>query len=178
MDLRRRVTGILTDPRREWAVIAAEPADVASVFTSYVLILAAIPAAGLLIGMAWFGPVTAISAAIGSYVTSIVSTLVAALIIERLAPRFSSSGDTVQALKLVAYASTPAWLAGAFYVLLFLGLPLFVLAAIYSIYLFYVGVPIVLKTPLEKVVPFMVVAAITIVVVNIVLQLVLQALGL
>ena len=176
MDIRKRVIGILTEPRREWAVIAAEPTDVSAILTKYVLVLAAIPAAALLIGMGWFGPFTALSAAVSSYVMSIVSTMLAAVVVERLAPKFSSTGGTAQALKLVAYASTPVWVAGIVYVLIFLS-PVVVLAALYAVYLFYVGLPLVMKTPYDQVVPFMVVAAITIVVIHIVLRLVLQVFG-
>jgi hypothetical protein len=176
MDIRKRAVGILTDPRREWTVAAAESTDVSAILTQYVMVLAAIPAAALLIGMGWFGVSIAVGAAVTSYVTSIVSTVIAALVIERLAPRFSSIGDTAQALKLVAYASTPVWVAGVVYIVIVLS-PVVVLAALYAVYLFYVGLPIVMKTPLDKVVPFMVVAAITIVVINIVLRLLLQAFG-
>ena len=44
MQLQSRVTNILSKPAAEWQVIAAEPADPASLFTEYAAPLAAIPA--------------------------------------------------------------------------------------------------------------------------------------
>ena len=69
------------------------------------------------------------------------------------------------------------WVAGVLYLLLALT-PLALLAALYAIYLFYVGLPVLLKTPYDKVVPFMVVAAIVVVVLNIVLRSILSVSGL
>jgi len=66
-------------------------------------------------------------------------------------------------LKLVAYASTPAWVAGVvglFPPLAVLG----ILAGLYGIYLFYLGLPPVMQTPGDKVIPYMLVSAIIIVV--------------
>src|SRR3954470_12720377 len=50
-----RVKGILLAPSPEWDKIEAEPATVRGLFTSYVCILAAIPAVAGLIGGQLFG---------------------------------------------------------------------------------------------------------------------------
>jgi hypothetical protein len=171
--LQKRIAGILTSPRAEWAAVATEPADVASLFKNYILILAAVPALGRFLASARFSIAAAISAGVLTYLVTLCGTMVAALVIEKLAPKFQSSGSTGQALKLVAYASTPAWLAGVLYAVWLLS-PLVLLAVLYSIYLFYLGLNPVMKTPPEMTVPFMVVAAIAILAVNIVLVFVLQ----
>lgn len=170
MNLQQRIVGILTNPSAEWPVIAAEPHDVASLYTKYILILAAIPALGVLLAVGLFSPFLAVGSAISTYISSIVTPIIAALVIEQLAPKFKSSGNTVQALKLVAFASTPVWISGIF-------LPLTIIGALYSIYLFYVGLGPVLHTPLEQRVPFMVVAAIVIVVVTVLLNVVSSLFG-
>src|SRR5206468_2503108 len=95
----------------------------------------------------------ALGGAITAYVRTLISVLIAAVIIEKLAPSFSAHGDTAQALKLVAYACTPVWLAGVFYLIWFLWAPASLIAAIYAIYLFYLGVGPVMKTPADKVIP-------------------------
>ena len=180
MNLPARVTNILTKPSSEWPVIAAEPADVASILVGYVLILAAIPAVCLFIGVglitASFGGqvaiVGALTGAVMHYVSSIVGVIIAALVIQQLAPTFGSRGDTAQALKLVAYSYTPIWLAGVLYLVIFLT-PLAIIAALFAIYLFYVGLPVVMKTPADKVIPYMLVSALVIIVVQLVLRLVL-----
>jgi hypothetical protein len=99
-------------------------------------------------------------------VLQLVGVVVSAVIIEKLAPRFKSGGDTLQAAKLVAYASTPVWLAGIFN-LSFVLTPLIIIAALFAVYLFYIGLPYVLKTPPDQVIPFMVVSAIVIIVINV-----------
>ena len=176
MNLPARVTNILTRPSSEWPVIAAEPADITSILVGYVLILAAIPAVCLFIGVeliaAPFVGHLAVAGAVMHYVSTVVGVIVAALVIQQLAPTFGSSGGTAQALKLVAYSYTPLWIAGVLYLVIFLA-PLGIVAAIYAIYLFYVGLPAVMKTPADKVIPYMVVSALVIIVVQFVLRLIL-----
>jgi hypothetical protein len=91
------------------------------------------------------------------------------VVLQWLAPRFGSSGTLVDALKLVTYSSTPVWVGGIVYLLPLL-VPLLLVALVYAIYLFYLGLPSLLKTPPEQRVPFMVVAGLTILVVNILLS--------
>jgi hypothetical protein len=175
MELQKRLTGILTNPRHEWSVIADEAADVASIYRTYIVILAAIPAAAIVLGRLRFGMGPAMSSGIANYVMGVAQPIIVALAVEKLAPRFQSTATTVSALKLVAYAATPVWVAGAAYLLFFL-VPLLLLAALYSIYLFYLGLPILLGTPQDKAVPFMVVTALAVIVTNIVLAWLLSGL--
>ena len=182
MNLPARVTSILTKPATEWPVIAAEPADIASVLVGYVLILAAIPAICLFISVALisaplvggFAVTGALTGAVLHYVATVVSVLLVAFVIQALAPTFGSRGDLVQALKLVAYSYTPLYLAGVLYLAIVLA-PLGIVAALYAIYLLYVGLPVLMKTPAEKVVPYMLVSAVVVIVVHVVLQMILGA---
>jgi len=119
----------------------------------------------------------ALGGAITAYVRTLISVLIAAVIIEKLAPSFSAHGDTAQALKLVAYACPPVWLAGVFYLIWFLWAPASLIAAIYAIYLFYLGVGPVMKTPSDKVIPYMLLSALAIIVVWIILGLLMAAMG-
>jgi uncharacterized membrane protein len=175
MDLVPRVTNILTKPKQEWPVIAAEVTDVVTLYKEYIVLLAAVPAICSFIGMTvigvpipFFGTMrvgvmSGLTGLVVRYVLSLASAYVAAIIIEKLAPTFQSQGSTIQALKLVAYASTPAWVAGV------LGLfpplvPLSILAGLYGVYLFYLGLPLLMQTPPDKVIPYMIVSAIVIIV--------------
>jgi hypothetical protein len=143
-----------------------------------VVILAAIPAAAIALGrLGRYGLSAALYAGVSSYVAGIVLPLVVALVLERIAPRFQSDRSFPRALKLVAYAWTPLWIVGVVYLIFFLT-PLVLIAGIYAIYLFYAGLPVLLKTTYDKVVPFMVVSAIAVLVVSIVLSSVLAAIGL
>ena len=178
MDLRRRLTGLIVEPRREWSTIAAEPDDVVWLYRHFIAIVAAVPAAALLLRFAIAAaPILGVRAAISRYLVALASPMVAAVVVEKLAPRFQSRGSTAQALKLVAYASTPVWVAGVCYLVLMLA-PLALIAVLYAIYLFYLGLPILMKTPYEQVVPSMVVTAIAILMLNIVLRSIVGVLGL
>lgn len=55
MSLIDRVQAILLKPRLTWPTIAAERADIASIHTNYVMILAAIPAVAGFIGLTLIG---------------------------------------------------------------------------------------------------------------------------
>ncbi len=186
--LTTRVTNILTQPAAEWVVIAAEPSDVASLMSGYAAPLAAIPAIGRWIGMSLIGMslpfvgtyrvgiVRGLVGAILSWVFALVGAYIGAIVIEKLAPTFKSSGGTVQALKLVVYASTPVWVAGVLNVIPALS-PLVIIAALYAVYLFYLGLPAVMKTPSDQVIPYMIVAAIVIIVITLCLGLVAAAIS-
>ena len=179
MNLQTRVTNILTKPKEEWPVIAAETTDVPTLYKSYIAILAAIPPIGSFIGMSMIGvslPILGtyryglahgLTMAIVQYVLGLVGIYLAAFVIDKLAPTFQSQSSTIQALKLVAYASTATWLAGILNMIPALSV-LGILAGLYGIYLFYLGVSPLMKTPSEKVIPYMVVSAIVIIVVMVV----------
>jgi hypothetical protein len=182
MALQDRVVSILTKPKEEWAVIAAEPTDVQKLYRDYIVPLSAILPICNFIGTSIVGIstfvgtyrvplMTALSSAIVSYVLGLVGVYVSAVIIEKLAPTFQSQSDRMAALKLVAYASTPAWLAGVFNLIPMLAV-LGIIAALYSIYLFYLGLPVMMKTPADKVIPYMAVSAVVIIVVYIVAALI------
>lgn len=184
MNTQARAQAILTSPKTEWNVIAAESTDVSAIYRNYIVILAAIPAVCSVIGLVIFGyPIvgrpglmSAIRVGVGTYVASLVVPLVAAFVIDQLAPKFRSSGGLVQALKMVAFASTPVWVAGVVNLVPAFA-PLGLVAALYAVYLFHLGLSPVMKTPVEQVIPFMAVAALTIIVVNIVLTFLMSMLG-
>jgi hypothetical protein len=159
-----RVRLLLTSPKTEWPVIAnePEPATVASLYTGYIMILAAIPAVctfikSAFIGYGWMGigayrvGVSAgITAMVMTYVLSLVAVFVLALIIEALAPTFGGEKNRVQALKTAAYAYTAAWVAGLGMLLPWLGFLIAIVGAIYSIYLLYLGLPHTMKSPPDR----------------------------
>lgn len=159
MSLVARVKAILLTPRTEWPVIEGEPATVGSLYTGYVIPLAAIPAVASFIGLSLIGmhvlgvnvqvPVAAgIKGAIARYVLSLVATYVLALIIDALAPSFGGTRNSLSALKVAVYSSTAAWVAGIF--ALIPSLSILGLLGLYSLYLLYLGLPALMKAPKEK----------------------------
>lgn len=160
MALIDRVQSILLRPKTTWPVIAGESASVGSLYSGYVCILAAIPAiAGFigltLIGAGGFGisyhlPIVAgIVRMVVSYALSLVMVFVLALIVDALAPTFGGTKSQIQALKLVAYASTAGFVGGIFSLIPVLSI-LGLLCALYSIYLIYTGISVLMRCPPEK----------------------------
>ncbi|MEI7036633.1 Yip1 family protein [Fulvimonas yonginensis] len=156
-----RVKAILGTPRTEWPVAAAEPATVGSLYTGYIVWIAALPVIagfikGSLIGYGAFGVSyrTPVGAGIGAmllhYALSLAVTYVVALIINALAGTFNGQKDMVQALKTVAYAWTAAWVAGIAVIIPWLGWLIGLAGVVYAIYLLYLGLPYTMKCPPEK----------------------------
>jgi len=174
MDIVSRAKGLLTQPLVEWNAVAAEPADVGSLFTRYVVPLSAIPAiagfigAYLIIGAA-VGPGPLLIGAISSYILGLIGIFVLGKIIELLAPKFGAPADGIAAMKLAAYAPTASWVAGIFLLLPFLGALLALIGALYSIYLFYVGAPIVARVPKDRAVTFTIAVFVVALLVNLVI---------
>lgn len=160
MNLVERVKRILLSPRTEWQVIDTEPATTAQLYTSYIMPLAAIGPIAQIIGYSVFGvsvpfigtyrvPVgSAITSALVSYILALAATYVLALIIDGLASTFNGQRSQIQALKVAAYSSTASWVAGVF--LLVPGLRVLTILGLYSLYLLYLGLPVLMKSPSEK----------------------------
>jgi hypothetical protein len=155
MNLVARVKNILITPQTEWPVIEQESGDTVFLFKNYVAILAAIPAVCVAIGLMRlpFGPLywlalTGIVYAIVSYILAFVGTWLLALAVSLVAPMFGGRGDFASAMKLSAYSQTPYWLAGVFYV--FPALSILAFLGLYSLYLIWLGLPVLMKTPREK----------------------------
>jgi hypothetical protein len=154
MALIDRIKGILLEPKGEWPKIAAEPATTQSIYTGYVMILAAIGPLATLIGYSDLGVAWALRIAIGTYVISLVITFLLAMIVDVLAPSFGGQKDFVAALKLTAYSYTAAWLAGVFHLIGTFGGLLVLLASVYAWYTFYLGAPVLNKCSRDKAIPF------------------------
>src|SRR4051794_4573040 len=160
MNLVDRVKSILLDPKNAWPRIAAEPATVQSIYTGWVMILAAIGPIIILLrslvlstGM-MFGPSLALRAAVAGYVNSLVGVALLALIVDVLAPSFGGSKDYLRSLKLVAYSFTPLWVAQIALIVPFLGLLVVLVALIYGFYLFFIGAPLLARSSEAKAVPY------------------------
>ena len=160
-----RIKNILFSPKTEWPVIAAEPATVPDLYKNYIIYVALLTPLATFIGTVLFGihiPFlgtirvgfgVALTQLILGYIVSLGMTFIMALIINALAPSFGGTANQVQALKAAAYAYTAVWVAGVFYILPGLGAIVFLLvlvAAIYTIYLLYLGLHHTMQSPQDR----------------------------
>jgi hypothetical protein len=159
VNLVERVKNILLQPKKEWTVIDAEPATTASLYSGYVIPLAAIPAIAGFIGTSILGfgvlgatvrvPIArGLTGAVFQYVAALVGVYVLALIIDALAPNFGGTKSQTQALKLAVYSSTASWIAGIF--MLLPGLRALSFLGLYSLVLLYLGLPVLMKSPEDR----------------------------
>jgi hypothetical protein len=179
MNLVQRAANISVKPKSEWEVIATEPTSTADLYKYYIAPLAAIGPAALFIAMSGIGvsipfmgsirvPVgIGLSTALTQYLLALVSIYLSALVINGLAPKFGGEKNVNQALKLAAYASTPAWIAGALQVLPSLSV-IVLLAGLYSLYVLYVGIPIMMKAPHDRAVGYAAVTVVCVILLSIV----------
>jgi hypothetical protein len=156
-----RAKAILVSPATEWPVVAGESESVQSVFTRYVVPLAAIgPICGFIGGQvfgAHFLGITirpslmaGLSTAITGYVLrGLLMTFVVAWVANFLADKFGGKQDFARAFRLCAYSFTAAWVAGIFNLLPSLWI-LVLLASLYGIYIFYLGTSSLMAIPQDK----------------------------
>ncbi|MFP5468052.1 MAG: Yip1 family protein [Gammaproteobacteria bacterium] len=164
MSLVQRVQNILLKPRETWQTIAQEPSDIPGLFKNYVVYLAAVSAVATFIGLSLVGvggfgmsfrvPVVSglVNMVIG-FALTLVMVYVLGLIANALAPTFQGEKNLPNAVKLIAYGSTAGLLGGIFNLLPALSM-LGLLAALYSIYLIYTGIPVMMKAPEGKAVGY------------------------
>ena len=172
-------------PRVSGAVIDAEPATIGGIYTSYVVILAAIgPLAGLIgqqvfgysaFGVSYKPPMGwSIGMAVIGYLMALVSCYVSALIIDALAPSFGGTKDMVKAFKVAAYSATAAWLAGIFGIIPMLAM--LSIVGLYSLYLLYLGLPRLMRVAEDKAVGYTVVVIVVQIVLYVVVAFIVGAL--
>lgn len=165
-----RAKNILLQPKQEWVVISGESKAVLDLYRDYIVILAAIgPVAGI-IGISIVGinlpgtgtyrvPImTSLFTSLINYVFVLASVYILAMVIDYLAPTFSAEKNMEQAFKLSAYSGTAAWLSGIF--ILIPMLAILSVLGLYSVYLLYTGLPVLMKCPREKSMPYTVVIVI------------------
>jgi hypothetical protein len=179
MDLVQRAKNIVLTPNTEWGVVDTEPATAGGLMTGYAMPLAAIGAIAGFVGGALVGttlpfvghyrtPVaTALVGAVVTFGMALVGVFVLSIIIDALAPTFGGQKNQTQALKVAVYSYTPAWLAGVLQIVPLLGV-LAIFAAFYGMYLLYLGLPRLMKSPQDKALPYTVIVIVCAIVVGVV----------
>lgn len=160
-----RVKNIILTPLTEWPVIDTETTTPREIYLQYVAPLAAIGAiAGFfgrtIIGVSipFFGTYRApifsgIATAVVMYALTFLSVFVLAFLIDALAPTFGGQKDSLKALKVAAYSYTPAWIVAVFQIVPSLGM-IAGIVGLYSIYLLYLGLPVLMRSPKDKAVAY------------------------
>lgn len=159
LGLVERVRAIMMTPRAEWPAVASKSGDALAI--RYIAILALIPALARLTGGWLIGGYTpflsALIGAVVAYALSFVTVFVVALAVDLLAPKFGGQRGYSSALRLTTYSFTPVWLAGI--VLLVPGASFLVVLGLYGLYLMWTGLPVLMQSPRERALPYVIAVA-------------------
>lgn len=180
MDIVERAKAIILSPAAEWRAIEPESGDVGYLFVNYAALLAAIPPICEFLRRGVFGWArprfhhfhhvgffASLSSAVAHYLATFVALYLMAVIIDGLAPTFSAAKNQQNALKLTVYSMTPIWLAGVFWLVPGLGFVRF-LALIYGVYIFWLGLPALMKCPSDRTGPYALAAIVSAIILSVV----------
>lgn len=153
-----RALGMLFAPGRTWDRIADDLAAPADLMRGYVAPLAAIAAACSVAGALMFGfnianvgvrmsvPGLLMGAVVG-YVVTLASVWLLALFVDLTAPAFGGQRGRTEAMNLIGYGATASWVGGLAEIYPSLGIPVGILAGLYSLYVIWLGVPKLMRIP-------------------------------
>jgi hypothetical protein len=159
-------------------------APMRTLLINYVAVLAAVPFFATLIGDSWyyrflslyggagFGYIFGI--AILSYIFSFVEVYVVGYVMWKLAPNFGATTNQVRATRMAAYVFTPAFLLSVFDIIPFLSI-LVILGVLYGLYIMYLGLPILLNAPRDRVLTYLIVIVVVTIVVYVVVGAIIGA---
>lgn len=179
MNLIERVKNILITPKTEWDVINGETATPQSLLMSYVLPLSLVAAVGsLLKGFLFAGLLSLkffIITAVIAFIASIIAYYITVIIVDMLAPSFGSEKNMGKSAQLVAYSGTPSYIGGLLSFIPVIGWIVSIAAWVYGVYLMYLGIGPLKKTPEDKKVVYMIVAFLIMIVLYFILVAILGA---
>jgi len=170
MDIVARAKGMLMAPAPEWSAVAAESTDVATLFRSYVIPMVGVSVIGGLLKVLLIGGgiVAAILSIIVGFILACVGVFVIGKIAEFLAPQFGGPQDGIAGMKLASYAPTPSWIGQALSFIPVIGGILALIGGLYSLYLYYLGGPIVMRVPQDRALGFTVAVIVAAIIVYVV----------
>ena len=157
------VWGLFSNPQQEWESIRDEPCTVTMCYLRHVLILAAIPAVSAFIGAVQVGwsvghetirltSTSALPIAVAFYLAMLAAVYVVGRLIHWMSQTFGAQTTLAQSIVLVTYTGTPLFLVGivALYPMPWLNMLFGIVALLYTVYLLYTGVPVVMKITKEQ----------------------------
>lgn len=160
----QHIWGLFVRPEREWRTIREQHCTITKCYCSHVLILAALPAIAGFIGTTQIGWTigtrevvkltlpSATAIALLSYLTILVAVFSIGWLIHWMGQTYGARQPLSQCVALAAYTATPLFLVGMLWIYpvlwfnLLVGLP----ALAYTVYLLYVGVPIMMDVSPER----------------------------
>ncbi|WP_027857356.1 Yip1 family protein [Marinobacterium jannaschii] len=160
----QHMMGILYHPKSEWSLIRKEHYSTLHIFLQQISILAAIPAVSMFIGTTQIGwsiagsefvklnVASAIPAAIAFYFAMWVAVAFIAYAIHWMERTYGGNVSFEECLVLTTFTATPLFLSGlaGLYPMLWFNVIVGLIALCYTVYLLYVGVPVIMQIPEDR----------------------------
>lgn len=155
-----RAQGLILQPTAEWGKVEQEPATVQGIYAAWLIPLAALAVAAMVIGQTFFGVgvpgvlsfkvplLDAIVRGVVQFAAILAMTYVMGLVIDALATNFGAQKNPLNAFKVAAYSGAAMLLAAVFQIIPALGI--LGLLGLYSIYILHRGLPVLMKAPADK----------------------------
>ncbi len=159
----KHIAGLFFNPANEWQKIRHENTGIVSQYLKFIAIIAILPA------YAWYFGATHIGWSLGNrvikltaesalqvsllfYLAMLVGIGVLGYMVSWMARTYDAESSIAMGVQIAAYTCVPLFLCGAvgFYPILWLDIALGLVAACYTVYLLYIGVPIMMQIPTEK----------------------------
>ncbi len=181
MNLFERAKNIIVSPKSEWDAVANEEPNIQQIMIGYVLPMSLIPAIAIVIGWGLIGVYGftsmnyGIALALVQIINALLAVIIAAFVIDALAPSFSSQKSLGRAVQLVAFSMTPIWVGGILNIIPSISW-LGSLFGLYGLYLLYMGLAPLMKTADDKKVGYIIVSIIVLIVIYFVIAAILTTL--
>lgn len=171
MNIIDRVKNILITPKTEWNVIEGETTSLSTMLTTYVFPLLLIGAISAFVGFGLIGYNTGLLGirikgidwglyeAITRLVAGLLGFVISAYVVDMLAANFKSEKNINKSAQLVGYSATASFVGGIFLLIPALAI-VAILCGLYGIYLMYLGIGPLKKTPEDQKVIYMLVSII------------------
>ncbi len=151
-----KIYRLITRPEQTWWSIKQEPADLTKLFKNYALPLLLLPVLSAVVRslsghyryLTWNYLFDLVLTSVVNYIMLAAVVLFAGWVVSLLARYFEVKDDLLSAMKVVVYSMTPIWLASVCRI--FPRLSVLSLLGVYSAYLLFTALPIVLEAPPEK----------------------------
>jgi len=160
----QHMMGMLYHPKEEWGLIRQERYSTAHVFVAQISILAAIPAVSMFIGTTQVGwsiaghdPVklavsSALPAALAFYFAMWAGVAFMAYTIRWMEKTYGGSVSLDECMVLTTFTATPMFISGlaGLYPMLWFNVVVGMVAVSYTVYLLYIGVPVIMQIPEDR----------------------------
>lgn len=157
-----KIRDLVFKPKQTWEAIDKISLTQKQLIGGYLLPLAAIPTIAFFLGYSVFGVripfsgvyrmvwLQSLITALVGYFVAVFSAVIIANIISQMATWFQSAPDLNKGYKLVVFSYAPFWIAGILYIIPTLSV-IVLIAGLYGLYLLFLGIPIVMDVPENRV---------------------------